>query len=103
MPKFGKFSVSKSKYWPNPVQEASFGPKISSASSIVVNKSVQQPTNLAPICSTNPYFRPFRPHTPTKMKVEYPLQAPRYEAWMCIKAFNMLYKFTGGNCPSPHW
>ena len=47
----------------NLVQEASFGPKISSASSILVKKSVQQ----APKFGADLFYKP-----PTKMKVEYP-------------------------------
>ena len=52
-------------------QEASFGPKISSAFSIVANQ-FSKPPNLAPIFSTSHHFKPFGPHTPTKMEVEHP-------------------------------
>ena len=55
MLKFGKFSVSKPKTWPKDlVQEASFGSKISPASSIVVKKSVQQ----APKFGTDLFYKP---------------------------------------------
>ena len=48
------FSFPKPKNWPkNLVEEASFGPKISSASSIIVNISVSKPLNLALISSTS--------------------------------------------------
>ena len=52
MPKFGKFQFLGLKIDQKLVQEASFGSKISSASSIVVKKSVQQAPNLALIHST---------------------------------------------------
>ena len=56
----------------NPVQEASFGPKMSSESSIFVKKKKKKknqfskPPNLALICSTSPNFQPFRLLTDTQ-------------------------------------
>ena len=57
MLKFGKFQFLSLKISQNPVQDASFGPEISSESSIFVGKkkksggkSLQQALN--PICST---------------------------------------------------
>ena len=48
----------------NPVQKASLGSKINSESSIIVKKKkknqFRKPPNLAPICSTSPYFWPFK-------------------------------------------
>ena len=72
MPKFGKFSASKPKIWPkNLVQEALFGPKISSARIIVIKKLVQQAPKFAFALFKNPHFWPFRLHTPTKIKLKY--------------------------------
>ena len=55
MPKFGKSSVSKPTNWPkNLVQEASFGPKISSSSSIIVKKKLVQQ---APKFGADPFYK----------------------------------------------
>ena len=76
MPKFGKFLVSKHKNWlTNLAREASFRPKIGSASSIVVKKSVQQASKFG----TNLFFKPpfgplvLRAAHPYRKKVVYPL------------------------------
>ena len=64
MDKFGKFLVSNPLNWPKIlVQEASFGPKISSESSIVVKKSVQPAPNLArPVLQAPIYERAAHPY-----------------------------------------
>ena len=77
MHKFGKFSVFSLKLAKKKkVQEASFGPNISSASSIVIKKSVKQVPKFGVDQLYKPLFCPFRSHTPTKMKVEYPPPPP---------------------------
>ena len=68
MPKFSKFSNSNPKNWPkNLLQEASFGPKISSASSIVVKKSIQQAQKFG----ANPFYN--KPPFPA-LRVTHPYQ-----------------------------
>ena len=76
MPKFSKFSVSKPKIWPKTlVQEASFEIKISSASSIVVKKSVQQVPKFGADLFYRPHFWPFRPYTPYQNESRVPPRA----------------------------
>ena len=74
MSKFGKLSVSLPKIWPkNLVREASFRPKSSSASSIVVKKLVQQ----VPKFGADPFYKPpysaLRSAHPIKIRVGTPL------------------------------
>ena len=72
MPKFGKFSGSKRKNWQkNYSRKPHLGQKSVLQPALSKNQ-FSKPSNLAPIRSTSPHFRPFGPHIPTKMKIEYP-------------------------------
>ena len=60
--KLGKISVLKPKIWSN----------FNSKSLIEQKNQFFKTPNLAAVRSLIPYFRPFGPHTHTKMKVEHP-------------------------------
>ena len=71
---FWKICISKPQTW-GKVQLLSLKfdqISVPRASNWTKNQFFKTP-NLVAVCSLSPYFRPFWPHTHTKMKVEYPL------------------------------